>query len=68
VGLVLSEKDPSAAEKSFRVAIELYERSEQSIDIAVTYRALGDVLKNRGEHEAGCEAYRTGILALESHL
>ncbi len=68
LGFVLFEQDPSVAEKHFRVAIELYERAEQAVDIAVTYRALGDVLRARGEVEAGFEAYRTGILALEPHL
>ena len=68
LGLVLVERDPPAAEKNFRIAIELYERSEQTVDIAVTYRALGDLLSARGDPEAGCEAYRTGILALEPRL
>ena len=68
LGLVLFDKNPTGAEKNFRIAIDLYVRSEQSVDIAVTYRALGDLLKMRGESEAGCEAYRTGILALEPRL
>lgn len=68
MGFVFLEHDPTAAEKNFRLAIELYERSEQAVDIAVTYRALGDLLGSRGEAEASCEAFRTGILALEPHL
>jgi tetratricopeptide (TPR) repeat protein len=68
IGHVLAELDPSAAEKRFRIAIELYELAEQTVDIAVTYRALGDLLGARGEPGASCEAYRTGILALEPHL
>jgi tetratricopeptide (TPR) repeat protein len=68
LGLTLSDREPSHAEKNFRIAIELYERSEQAVDIAVTYRALGDLLCARGDDGAGCEAYRTGILALEPHL
>jgi tetratricopeptide (TPR) repeat protein len=68
LGYVLTELDPSAAEKRFRIAIELYELAEQTVDIAVTYRALGDLLHARGESDASCEAYRTGILALESRL
>ena len=67
LGLTFSETDPRVAEKHFRTAIDLYERAEQAVDIAVTYRALGDLLRSRGEHEAGFEAYRTGILALEPH-
>jgi hypothetical protein len=68
LGLVMCEQSPAVAEKNLRIAIEMYERSEQGGDIAVTYRALGDLLRTRGEPEAGCEAYRTGILALEPHL
>lgn len=66
LGLAVADQDPVAAEKNFRIAIELYERSEQSFEIAVTYRALGDLFHNRGERDAACEAYRTGIVALES--
>src|SRR6266545_465868 len=68
LGLVLTESEPDGAEKNFRLAIELFERSEQAVEIAVTYRALGDLLHAQGEGEASCEAYRTGILALEPRL
>jgi len=67
LGLVFVDQDPVTAEKNFRLAIELYERSEQAVDIAVTYRSLGDLLGSRGDAEGSCEAYRTGILALELH-
>ncbi|MGZ5213339.1 MAG: tetratricopeptide repeat protein, partial [Actinomycetota bacterium] len=59
------DDDASVAEKHFRTAIELYERSEQSFETAITYRALGDLFHDRGNGEAACEAYRTGIMALE---
>lgn len=65
LGFVLTDEDPSVAEKHFRTAIELYERSEQSFETAITYRALGDLFHGRGEGEAAGEAYRTGIMALE---
>jgi len=68
LGLVLVDTETDGAEKNFRLAIELFERSEQTVEIAVTYRALGDLLQARGEGDAGCEAYRTGILALEPRL
>jgi transcriptional regulator with XRE-family HTH domain len=61
----LAERDTSVAEKHLRGAIELYERAEETVDIAVSYRALGDLLIARGEERAGYEAYRTGIVALE---
>ncbi|HEX9124020.1 MAG TPA: tetratricopeptide repeat protein [Actinomycetota bacterium] len=68
LGLVLAETEPAVAEKHLRTAIELYERAEQAADIAVTYRALGDLLGERGDGQAACDAYRTGILALELRL
>jgi len=68
LGLTLFEQDPPEAEKNLRRAIDLFERSGQPVELAVTYRALGDLLKARGEAEASCEAYRTGILAIEPRL
>ncbi len=68
LGFTLTQGDPAAAEKSLRVAIELFERAEQPVELAVTYRALGDLLNAQGNGDAGCEAYRTGILALEPGL
>lgn len=65
MGLAFVGTDPESAEKNFRVAIELYERSEQVFEIALTYRALGDLFHGRGDASAACEAYRTGIMALE---
>jgi tetratricopeptide (TPR) repeat protein len=54
------------AEKSLRMAIELYERSEQFVEMALTYGVLGDLLTAHGNAEGGCDAYRTGIISLES--
>ena len=65
LGSTLAADLGSTAEKHFRTAIELYERSEQSFETAITYRALGDLFHGRGDGEAACEAYRTGITALE---
>jgi hypothetical protein len=56
------------AEKQFRVAIELFSLAEQRVEVAVTYRGLGDLLGSRGEADASCESYRAGILALEENL
>jgi tetratricopeptide (TPR) repeat protein len=60
--------DPQEAEKHLRFAIELYERAQQAAEVAVTYRALGDLLAERGSPEEAADAYRTGILALEPRL
>ncbi|MGH2589888.1 MAG: tetratricopeptide repeat protein [Actinomycetota bacterium] len=68
LGRVLADADPSRAEKHLRVAVEIYERTEQAIGLAVSYRALGDVLRAGGDDTAGSEAYRTGILAVEPLL
>jgi tetratricopeptide (TPR) repeat protein len=68
LGFTLTAEDDAGAEKHFRIAIELYERSEQSFEMALTYRALGDLFDGRGDGEAACEAYRTGITSLEPDL
>ncbi|MGZ5212733.1 MAG: helix-turn-helix domain-containing protein, partial [Actinomycetota bacterium] len=52
LGFTLTDDDASVAEKHFRTAIELYERSEQSFETAITYRALGDLFHDRGNGEA----------------
>jgi tetratricopeptide (TPR) repeat protein len=68
LGSLLSELGDPGAEKHLRSAVELYERTEQAIGLAVAYRALGDLLRARGDEEGGTEAYRTGILAIEPLL
>jgi len=62
---VLATHDPTRAEKHYRVSIELFERTEQPVEIAVTYGALGDLLTNQANGAEGCGAYRAGIAALE---
>ena len=68
LGLCLVGSDPTAAEKSFRQAIEFFERAGEPIQLPATYRALGDMLQDRGDERGACEAYRTGIIALESNI
>lgn len=68
LGFTLADDEPIVAEKHFRTALELFERSEQVLEFAVTARGLGDLLQARGEWRAGCDMYRTGILAIESGL
>jgi tetratricopeptide (TPR) repeat protein len=57
--------DRSRAEKAIRTSIDLFERTEQSVELAVTYGALGDLLQAHGDDSGGCDAYRTGISVLE---
>ena len=66
LGRAVGGSDPSVAEKHLRAAIELYEQTAQAFEIAITYRALGDLFGGRGEDDAACDAYRTGIMALEA--
>jgi tetratricopeptide (TPR) repeat protein len=68
LGQVLADIEPAGAEKHLRVSVEIYERTDQAIGLAVTYGALGDLLRARGDDDGGCEAYRTGIAAIEPLL
>jgi tetratricopeptide (TPR) repeat protein len=68
LALTIMRDDPQVAEKHLRFAIELYERAQQGAEVAVTYRALGDLLAERGSPGDAADAYRTGILALEPRL
>jgi hypothetical protein len=56
------------AEKHLRTALDLYERAEEPLETAVTYRVLGDLLQEQGDADGGSAAYRAGILALENTL
>ena len=66
LGMCRTESDPTAAEKSLRQAIELFERAGEPVQLTATYRALGDLLHAGGDERSACEAYRTGILLLEA--
>jgi len=68
LGRVLSRADPANAEKHVRAAVDIYERTEQSIGLALSYGALGDLLGDAGDDAAATEAYRTGLLAIEPLL
>jgi len=68
LGTVLGDLGDPRAEKNVRMAIELYERTEQAVGLAVSYRALGDLLLAQGDEPGGCEAYRTGLQAVEPLL
>ncbi|MBA3349568.1 MAG: helix-turn-helix transcriptional regulator [Actinobacteria bacterium] len=62
------DEDPTLAEKNLRQAIELYERGEFKVEVAVTYRILGDLFHGQGKCDLACETYRSGILGLEDRL
>jgi tetratricopeptide (TPR) repeat protein len=65
LGLCTVEIEPAFAEKSLRSAIELFERAESPVEVAATYRILGDLFTAQGDGRGGCDSYRLGIMALE---
>jgi tetratricopeptide (TPR) repeat protein len=67
-GRVLVEVGDEAAQKHLHAAIELYERTELAVGLAVTNRVLGDLLRSLGDEMGGAEAYRAGLLAVEPLL
>jgi tetratricopeptide (TPR) repeat protein len=68
LGLCQTMDDPTSAEKHYRQAIELYERSQELPELAVTYAYLGDLLREQGDDGGGCDSYRRGIAAIERML
>lgn len=65
---VQRQADPVSAEKSFRSAIDAFERAEQSTELAITYRELGDLTETLGRTGEACELYRIGLDVLESTM
>lgn len=63
----LSEAEPAVVEKHLLIAIELFERAEETIEIAVTHRALGDLVLAGGHERVALDTYRTGLVALDLH-
>jgi tetratricopeptide (TPR) repeat protein len=53
--------DFSVAEAHLRAAIELYGRAEHAQETAVTFRALGDLHRQRGDLESSVEAYMNAL-------
>jgi tetratricopeptide (TPR) repeat protein len=68
LGVCFATDDEARAEKVLREAAELFERCDETVQLAATQRALGDVLASSGNRDAACEAYRVGILAVEERL
>ena len=62
------DDDPALAEKNLRQAIELYERAEFKVEVAITHRILGDLFFGQGKRELARETYRSGIQGLEERL
>ncbi|MEA2499208.1 MAG: hypothetical protein QOH26_1613 [Actinomycetota bacterium] len=62
----LCETDVKEGEKGLRRAIDLFEQSGNSHELATTYRELGDLLRERKDLQDACEAYRVAALTLEA--
>lgn len=62
LGLMAEERgETGAAERHYRQALALLERSGASGDLADLCRLLGDLLRRTGRTEAALDAYRTGL-------
>ena len=68
LALVQGPSDPVAAEKSLRSSIDYFERGEQPVELAISYRELGDLVRAHGRSREACELYRVGLDALEPTL
>lgn len=68
LGLAVADDDMDQAQRHLDKAIKLYEKTDQALELASTYRVLGDLLRTRGELELGSDAYKKGILVLERDL
>jgi tetratricopeptide (TPR) repeat protein len=64
LALCYVDDDHDVAEKHLHAAIENYERAEDHVQLAVTYRYLGDLYAASDRRAAAGETYRTGLLAL----
>ena len=65
MGLTLKDSDLDAAVKHLRKAIVLYNRIDDVVEGAKTYRLLGEFLESGREADAAKRAYLDGLLLLE---
>ncbi|HEY7875743.1 MAG TPA: helix-turn-helix transcriptional regulator [Actinomycetota bacterium] len=59
-------KDLGKARTYFNKAIGLLEKTGDTHELAVTYRALGDALRDEKDYRKACDAYRLAAVALEA--
>jgi tetratricopeptide (TPR) repeat protein len=57
---------PAKVRSSFKRAIQLLESSGDKYELAVTYRAWGDALRDEKDYQKACDAYRSAAIALEA--
>ncbi|HYP24725.1 MAG TPA: helix-turn-helix domain-containing protein [Actinomycetota bacterium] len=65
MGLALAETDTGAAQKSLRKAIVLFNKIDDVVEGAKTYRLLGEFLEVEREADAAKSAYLEGLRLLE---
>lgn len=65
LALTTWSENPKAAEKNLARALELYHRTDEPVELAVTYRYVGDLAAEQGDSQAASQAYREGIVFLE---
>jgi tetratricopeptide (TPR) repeat protein len=65
MGLALAGSDSNAAEKSLRKAIVLFNKIDDVVEGAKTYRLLGEFLETEREADAAKSAYLEGLRLLE---
>jgi tetratricopeptide (TPR) repeat protein len=58
--------EPAKVKSSFKKAIELLETSGDNYELAITYRAWGDALRDDKDYQKACDAYRSAAVALEA--
>jgi tetratricopeptide (TPR) repeat protein len=68
LGIAIGAEDPTESEKQLRAALDLFERCGRDLEMAATYRALGDLLAERGDAGAASDAYRHGLGVVEKLL
>ena len=68
LGICVTETDAAGAEKRYRAAIALYKKTGDNLQLAATYRLLGDLLNEQGKRDDALNAFRTGIIGLEADL
>lgn len=61
-----AKKETAKARTHFKKAIDLLETSGNNNELAATYRALGDALRDEKDYQKACDAYRSAAIALEA--
>jgi tetratricopeptide (TPR) repeat protein len=67
LGICHLATDPKTADKHLKEAISLYERMPNPVELAITYRWLGDLADAQG-HDEHCKLYRDALIGLEAHI